>query len=171
MEDVEDVAPAVEQALRFRNGRWDIMYALAALSDPEYQQSHWLGERTERTDDWDNLDDVVYTLFDHWSVLSDDPGEWVGYTLLHGPEVDRLRRLAGVLNPLIERRGDVDDAAYVHDSSWALVQRLAASALAAMVLVVPGGLAPVPGEPASDIPVKGTDASLMEGTAAPDRRT
>ena len=159
---MEDVVPTVSGSVKYPQGRWNIMCALAALSDPEYQEGHWLGERNERTDDWDTFGEVVHTLFDDWGVLSGDPDRWVGVTLVRGPELERLRRLAEALDPLIDRLGHVEDAAYVGDAIWPVVQRLAASALAAMVWIVPGGLAPVPTAPTTDMPVGISEGASKE---------
>ena len=54
----------MREVVKYPNIRWSVIVALAALSDADYQQRAWLGARTAASDDWDNLDEVIHTLFD-----------------------------------------------------------------------------------------------------------
>lgn len=110
-----------------------MLEAVAALSDPEYQQRIWIRHELPHENYYDPLDQSIHTLFDDWVVLP-DPEPAIGAFLVSGPEIDRLRALGDVLGPLIDELGDRPDQDYISDRRWPLVVERAGSALSAMVL-------------------------------------
>ena len=117
--------------VKFPWGRWDIMLSLAGLADPDYQRTVWLSE-TFDPNLFDNFDEVVHLLYDDRQVFP-EPTDAIGFTLVDGLEIERLRRLEQALTPLIDELGDVPDSVYMSDPRWAAVMALAAQALTAMV--------------------------------------
>lgn len=120
-------------AVRYPNARWQVMDAVASLSDPDYQERIWIRREYPHPNFYDSFDQVVHTLFDDWTVLP-DPRAAVGAILVDGPEVPRLADLGATLSRLIDRLGDVPDEHYLNHDDWQTVLTEAALALAAMVL-------------------------------------
>jgi hypothetical protein len=119
--------------------RLEVVVALAALADGEYQQRTWL-DYDRSVGARDNLDVFVHTLYDDCNVLP-EPEKSLWTVLLPGDEVARLRALDAVLGPLIDELGDVADRVFLEDARWPRIRETAGSALTAMILN--GGL----GEP------------------------
>ena len=75
--------------------RLEVVVALAALADGEYQQRTWL-DYDRSAGARDNLDVFVNTLYADWNVLP-EPEKALWTVLLPGDEVARLRALDAVL--------------------------------------------------------------------------
>jgi hypothetical protein len=130
MADLEHMVRTVN--VRFPSMRRDVMFALAAIADREYQSDVWLG-RKPRPGYSDNLDVVVSCLYDDCQVLP-DPTSRVGSVLVEGPEVARLRHLGELLDVLLDELQGHDDAAFLEDLRWCEITETAAVALSAMVI-------------------------------------
>ena len=136
MADVEDLVRAMSK-VKYPNMRREVLFALAGLSDPEYQQRVWVDHILPTPTYYDELNLAVHILLDDTTVLS-DPDSAVGPILVEGEEVERLRDLAVVFRAMIDSLGDKPDAAYLADPRWPEVVRRAGLALAAMVRADPG---------------------------------
>ncbi len=111
--------------------RDDVKFALACLSDRQYQDRVWVrGEG--RPDYSDDLTANINILYDDCQVLP-DPESRVGSVLMPSEEIERLLDLHAVLGPLIDDLGEAQDGAYLDDGRWALVVEGSATVLAAMV--------------------------------------
>ena len=129
MADVEDLVLAM--TVVYPAMRRQVMFALASLSDREYQTRVWI--RHEVPDGYgDDFSAAVHVLYDDCQVLP-DPNERVDWILLQGEEVARLTALGLALTALIDRHGDVPDTHYLADARWDNVVMLASDALACMV--------------------------------------
>ena len=116
--------------VRYPSLRAQVRQAVSSLADPAHQQRVWI-ERTYPTPTYyDDLSANVSTLFDDVEVLP-DPGPAVG-TVLHPDEVEPLRALGGVLEPLVDELHGADDATYLADARWPAVVAAAAAALAVL---------------------------------------
>lgn len=113
--------------------RWEVMEAVAALNDREYQERIWIRRELPHENYYDPLDQSVHTLFDDWMVLPNPTGA-IGTVLVDGPEVERLRALGEVLGAVIAELKDRPDQDYISDRRWPLVMERAGAALSAMVL-------------------------------------
>ena len=113
--------------------RREVMRALAAFADRDYQRRVWEPRQFPDENFYDDLTQNVHVLYDDCQVLP-DPLNRLGSVLVAGGEVDRLRMLDGVLGPLIDDLGDAPDSAYVRDPRWPAVISAATAALTAMVL-------------------------------------
>jgi hypothetical protein len=130
MADLEHVVRTVN--VRFPSMRRDVMFALAALADRDYQSDVWVG-RMPRPGYSDNLDVVVSCLYDDCQVLP-DPTSRIGSVLVEGPEIARLRHLGEVLDVLLDELQGQDDAAFLDDIRWRDITETAGLALSAMVI-------------------------------------
>ena len=106
--------------------RAEVLEALKALSDREYQEREW-GKYQEAVCRYDDLALNVHILYDDCRVLP-DPSSQVG-SVLFPEDVDYLRRVDAVLGPLIDQLGRSPDAEYLADPRWDLVVDAAAEAL------------------------------------------
>ena len=113
--------------------RREVMRALAAFSDPEYQERVWVQRNYPDPNFYDDLTQNVHVLYDDCQVLP-DPVSRLRWVLLDGDELKRLRALDGVLGPMIDELGEAPDATYLQDSRWPSVMSTASRALSAMVL-------------------------------------
>ena len=113
--------------------RLEVLSAVAALSDTEYQQRVWIGRESPTPKFYDDLTANVHVLYDDCQVLP-DPESALGTVLLPGDEVARLRDLDQLFGPLIDTLGDAPDSVYLASPQWAAVVRAASRALSAMVL-------------------------------------
>jgi hypothetical protein len=113
--------------------RWEVMLALASLSDREYQERVWIRQQLPHKNYIDNFDNAVHALYDDWIVLP-EPRAAVGSVLVNGPEVERIAALGVTLDGLLEELGESPDSAYLAHADWDTVLAQASSALSAMVL-------------------------------------
>jgi hypothetical protein len=122
--------------VKYPAARWDILVSLAALSDPDYQNTVWVQGVMPNAGYFDSLSQTISSLFDDWAVLP-DPSSAVGSILVAGQEVASLRALGVQLSGVIDDLGDRADDDYVTDTRWPRVVDLAGRALSAMVLAGP----------------------------------
>ncbi|QIS05968.1 hypothetical protein F5X71_29920 [Nocardia brasiliensis] len=123
--------------VRYPEARRAVINAVAALSDLEYQKRVWLERVYPHENFYDDLDTNVHILYDDYRILPDAESA-LGDVLVPGDEIERLRTLGRVLDPVIEELGDCPDSRYVAHKQWPVVTRAASAALSAMVLS--GGL-------------------------------
>lgn len=114
--------------VQFPDMRLEVIAALRALADPQRQQS-W-GKVEEGVSSYDDLTLNVHILYDDCQVLP-DPSAAVG-SVLEASEVDALRAVHEVLNPLLDELGDKPDSEYVGDPRWRSVVAAAGEALRSM---------------------------------------
>jgi hypothetical protein len=131
---------AVNASVQYPAARSQVMFAVAALSDRDYQEQFWIKQEEPHPGCHDSLDMTVHTLFDDWAVLP-NPREAIGAILVDGPEVERLQRLGKALKALIDDLTDRPDENYVRDRHWSQIVEYARDALSAMVLAGSGELA------------------------------
>jgi hypothetical protein len=117
--------------------RREVIAAVAALSDVEYQRRVWVDRILPCPDYHDDLTLASHILYDDTMVLT-NPAATVGDILIAGDEIDRLTALDRVLGPLIDTLGDVPDLEYLNHPRWPEVVHRASHALSALVLA--GGL-------------------------------
>jgi hypothetical protein len=129
MVEVTAVEPPV--SVTFPWMRREVIHALAALSDEEYQERVWIRGVFPTADYYDDLDENVHILYDDVRVLP-EPATRELTVLVPGIEVVRLRELESVLGPMIDERPDWSDAQYLADPRWPQVRARAGAALAAM---------------------------------------
>lgn len=125
MEAVEVVEPPVGR-IRYPEMRNEVVLAVKALSDPDYQQRVWVRKEFPHENFYDDFSQKVHILFDDLTVMP-EPHTAVG-DVLYGNEVEPMQALSDVLDPLIDQLGDVSDADYLAHPRWAEVVRLASSA-------------------------------------------
>ncbi|MBB5157350.1 SCO4402 family protein [Saccharopolyspora phatthalungensis] len=120
MEAVEVVESPVEP-VRYPSMRAEIVLAVKALSDPDYQQRVWIRRQYPHENFYDDFTQNAHILFDDTCVLP-DPETGVG-DVLYPDEVGVLRALGEVLDPLINELGNVSDERYLQHPQWAEVLR------------------------------------------------
>lgn len=125
--------------VKFPAMRREVIDAVAALSDLEYQRRVWIDRIFPKENFYDDLTLRSHILYDDTMVLP-DPGSAIGDILIDGDEVARLAALDQVLGPLIDELGEADDFRYISHPRWPEVVRLAGRALSALVLA--GGFWP-----------------------------
>ena len=113
--------------------RRQVIRALAALSDSQYQQRVWVQRNVADPSFYDDLTQNIHVLYDDCQVLP-QPESRLRWVLIEGDEVGRLRALDKLLGPMIDDLGDAPDATYLQDGRWPAVMSAASSALSAMVL-------------------------------------
>lgn len=111
------------------NMRAEVIGALRALSDPEYQHAAW-GKYESGVPYYDDLDMNVHILYDDTQVLPDP--EVAVPSLLYESEVSALQAVDAVLGQMIQELGDRPDAEYLTDPRWPAVVRAAGQALTVM---------------------------------------
>jgi len=124
------VANVEQSVIRYPGMRQQVLSAIDALADPEYQQRVWIRRELPHPDYYDELDLNVHILFDDAQVLP-DPASAVG-VLLHPDEVEPLGALGTVLDPLIDELDDQPDAVYLGHPRWGEVVRAAEAARSVM---------------------------------------
>ncbi|MBQ0923049.1 SCO4402 family protein [Saccharopolyspora endophytica] len=115
MEAVEIVEPAVTP-LRYPEMRAEVIDAVTSLADPDYQQKVWIRREYPQPGFYDDLTTNINILFDDVCVLP-DPRTRVGI-VLHPSEVDAMKALGDVLDPLVDELGDATDAQYLNHPQW-----------------------------------------------------
>lgn len=114
--------------VRFPAMRDEVVSALRALADRDYQERVWIRRELPSPGFYDELDIEVHVLFDDIDVCV-EPERWVGYVLESADEVEPLRRLGNALGALIDDLGDAPDSDYLADPRWPGVVEAAAAAL------------------------------------------
>lgn len=115
----------VTENIQFPNMRAQVVEALRALSDRQYQESIW-GKCDPAVNAYDDLDISVHMLYDDALVLPEP--ETCVPSLLHESEVPALRAVDAVLGPMIRDLGDCPDDVYLADPRWPAVVRAAGEA-------------------------------------------
>ena len=113
--------------------RREVINALAALSDRQYQKRVWIDHILPQDNYYDDLTLNIHILYDDCAVLP-EPETRIGTVLVDGDEIGRLIDLERVLGPMIAGLGEAPDVEYMADPRWSAVLAHAGSALSAMVL-------------------------------------
>lgn len=128
-----DLGPAqtsdTTAAVRFPAARRELLSALRALADLEYQRRVWIRRELPTPGYYDELDLEIHVLYDDTCVLP-NPELCVG-TVIRASEVEALRRLDGVLGPVIDELGNSADEDYLAHEDWTAVAAAAKDALVA----------------------------------------
>ncbi|MFJ6570999.1 hypothetical protein ACIQNU_26665 [Streptomyces sp. NPDC091292] len=127
MEQPEVVIEGVE----FPEARPRIAAALRSLSDVSYQQRAWVRRTPAADDPPGDLTTAINVLYDDHHVLDDPEAAW-GPVLRNDTEVAAMKRLADLLNSLIEEKGWAGDEEYVAAPAWTSVAEAADAALREM---------------------------------------
>ncbi|GGI76806.1 hypothetical protein GCM10011581_12400 [Saccharopolyspora subtropica] len=125
MEDVEAVESPVDP-IRFPDMRAEVVLAVKSLADPDYQQRVWIRHEYPHEGFYDDFTQNVHILFDDTCVLP-EPHQRVG-SVLFPNEVDVMKALGDVLDPLIDELGDASDAQYLAHPQWTEVVHRASNA-------------------------------------------
>ena len=115
--------------VEFPEMRAEVVGALRALSDPDYQRTRW-GRYVDGVDYYDDLDLNIHILYDDCQVLPSP--ERAVPQILHEDEIPVLLAVEAALGPMIRELGDRPDAEDVADPRWAGV--LSAAGVACAVL-------------------------------------
>jgi hypothetical protein len=113
---VERVVAAMTH-VKYPEWRQQMIDAVRALSDPDYQRRVWLAGEGIGPDFYDSLQERIHDLFDDSEVLP-DASRRVGVLLRNEAEVEALRPLGRALDALIDELGDVPDEQYLADPRW-----------------------------------------------------
>lgn len=109
--------------------RKEIISAVKALSDTDYQQRVWIDQIYPHADFFDDFTLNVNVLYDDTTVL-DDPAAALGQTLANDTEVAAMQQLAGRLGDILDSVGrDADDLAFLQSPLWSGVVTAAQEAL------------------------------------------
>lgn len=133
MADVEDVEHEVKPTVRFPAFRREVILAVAAFSDVDYQRRVWVDGIMPFEGYGDSLTENVHALYDDFLDLPhvDDA---IGEILVDGPEVEALVAFDRAFRPILDELGDAPDIDYLAHPSWGVVVQRAQRALSAMVL-------------------------------------
>ncbi|TQM25871.1 SCO4402 family protein [Nocardia bhagyanarayanae] len=138
MPAVEQLGPSMNE-VQFPEMRANVLSAIRALADREYQQRVWLERQYPHEGFYDDLDQRIHTLYDDCAVLP-DPRRRIGTVLIDNDELGALAKLDRVLSPLLDDLGNSPDSVYVGDPRWGAVLTAARVALAAMTRTNNGGI-------------------------------
>jgi hypothetical protein len=119
-------------AVRYPAMRREVLVALAALADPDFQQTMWVRKEYPRPNFLSNLDTVVHVLYDDCQVLP-DPTAGMGTVLVDGDELAHLQRLGELFDALLNDHVDQPDSVYLQDPRWPTLVDLATKALTSMI--------------------------------------
>ncbi|GAA4152609.1 SCO4402 family protein [Leifsonia shinshuensis] len=131
MAEVAGVAHQVSSNVQYPQMRAEVVHALAALSDTEYQNQVW--GHVQNSGAYDDFSAAVHTLYDDDLHLPNAENS-IGFVLVSGIEVDRLKLLDRYLGPIIDQLKDSPDSAYLAHPNWPQVVGAAQLALSAMIL-------------------------------------
>ncbi len=106
--------------------RREMIALLGELSDGTIQKRLWID--SEDAPNVSGIDEVFHFLFDD-TDLGKAPYSEVGRILENTVEADRIAALCKALVGMLNRLGDVPAHAFIADSEWSAVMKLAASAL------------------------------------------
>lgn len=116
-------------AVRFPDMRREVIEALQALADPEYQRRVWVDRVYPQPGFYDDLTHNVNVLYDDTSVAEDPQGQ-IGLTLENTDEAAAVERLTAVLDPLLDSLPTkIDDGAVISLPEWGEVVRAAREAV------------------------------------------
>lgn len=115
--------------VRFPEMRSEVIGAVLALADREYQRRVWVERQYPDPDYYDDLTLNVNILYDDTKVL-EDPVSTIGTCLRTVNEAEAMRKLAVALDQVFEEKGtDLSDAEYIADVRWDAVVEAACTAL------------------------------------------
>jgi hypothetical protein len=114
-------------SMRFPEMRAEIIGAVRALADRDYQERVWINKIFPHDNFYDDFSMRVHILYDDTNVMS-NPSEAVG-TFIYENEVASFRELDRSLSPLIDDLDDAEDAVYLADPRWPQVVQAAKDAL------------------------------------------
>jgi hypothetical protein len=117
-------------SIRYPGVRVQVLSAVEALADREYQERVWIRHELPHPKYYDELKLEVHILFDDTEVCT-DPMSCVG-EVIHPDEVEPLRELGVIFDALLTELGDVTDAEYLAHPRWAELVRLAGVAWTVM---------------------------------------
>ncbi len=111
--------------------REEVVSAVRALADSEYQQRVWIDRNYPSPDYFDDFTLNVNILGD--AAILDDPYAVIGYTLASEREAQAMKGLSDQLNRIIEVVGsDSPDSAFLASPLWEGVIEAAKTALETM---------------------------------------
>jgi hypothetical protein len=114
--------------IRFPDMRNEIVRAVKALADPEYQWSAWV-RRELPPGRYDEFTHRIHILYDDTQVL-EDPECAVGVYLRSVEEANVMRKLASAIDTLFDDLGtELSDEQYLRAPGWAAVVDAAKEAL------------------------------------------
>jgi hypothetical protein len=118
--------------VRFPQMRDEVVGAVQALADPEYQQRVWIRHELPQPDYYDDFTLNIHILYDDTRVL-EVPDETVGDVLRSPAEAAAMAPLAQRIDALFERYGtDLSDQEYLDTPEWPAIVRAAQTALATL---------------------------------------
>lgn len=98
--------------------RSEVIDAVRALADREYQRRVWVGREYPNPDYYDDFTLNINVLYDDTRVL-EDPVSAIGSFLRTDEEATVMRKLAAALNAILEEKGtDLTDEEYIADAGW-----------------------------------------------------
>lgn len=118
-------------SVRYPEMRIQVLSAVNALADRDYQQRVWIDRIYPHENYYDDLDLNISILYDDTLVLP-DPATALGTILANTVEVGSLRSLAEHLDPIIDELGDSPDSRYLSHPKWPGVVSAANAALEVM---------------------------------------
>lgn len=128
MVEVEGVEQAVK-SVEFPERRGEVISAVRALSDPEYQQRVWIERVYPQPEFFDDFTLNVNILGD--AGVWDSPRETIGYTLVSVAEAEAMESLIARLEEALEGVGsESPDSDFLASSFWPGVVEAARNALA-----------------------------------------
>lgn len=104
-------------SVRYPEMRVQVLSAVDALADREYQQRVWIEQIYPHEKYYDDLDLNIHILYDDALVLP-DPTAALGQILASRAEVDTFRILAARLDPIINELGNAPDSEYLSHVGW-----------------------------------------------------
>ncbi|MFJ9786165.1 hypothetical protein ACIRSS_41805 [Amycolatopsis sp. NPDC101161] len=111
--------------------RNEIVRAVKALADPEYQWSAWV-RRELPPGQYDEFTHRIHILYDDTQVL-EDPAAAVGVYLYSREEADAMAKLAAALDALFAELGtELSDEDYLRARAWSSVVAAAREALGSL---------------------------------------
>jgi hypothetical protein len=123
-----DVACAMSE-VKFPDMRSDIIAAVRALADSEYQNRVWIERRYPHEGYFDDFTNNVHILYDDTKVLENPEGS-VGLFLRSQEEAVALVDLANAMNAMFLALGtDRSDIEYMESTLWDNVVKSAIAAL------------------------------------------
>ena len=117
-------------SLRHPEVRRQILDALEAIADRDYQQRVWIKRRLPHDNFHDDLSTNIHILFDDTQVVS-HADKQVGFSI-YPEEIALLEDVGLRLGSLIDDLGDAEDSAYLAHPAWPEV--VAAAGRAAQVI-------------------------------------
>lgn len=115
--------------VRFPEMRSEVIGAVHALADRDYQRRVWVEQEYPNAGYFDDLTLNVNILYDDTKVL-EDPSSTIGTCLRTTDEAEAMRLLAEALDAVFEEKGmDLSDAEYIADPRWDAVVEAAGAAL------------------------------------------